>query len=103
MDSSYRQIIKRILKEERMGEDTLVKLLNWYESWTNKTTSYVAEQKYAEIIGTHFKVGLGLFSAMKSMLKHHPEYREQLSSKFETLRSKLLTIQDARKSFDKLK
>jgi len=56
MDASYRQIIKRIIKEERMSEETLTKLLNWYDRWNNKLSELVINQKYAEIIDSHFKV-----------------------------------------------
>ena len=85
-----------------MGEDTLIKLLRWYDNWTSKLDGYIASQKYAEIIDSHFKVGVGLLTSMKSMLKQNPGNKE-LRDKFETLRSKLITIHNARKSFDTMK
>jgi len=102
MDASYRQIIKRIIKEERMSEETLTKLLNWYDRWNNKLSELVINQNYAEIIDSHFKVGLGLLSSMKSRMKD-PDNKKLLTEKFEILRSKLVIINNARKSFDAMK
>lgn len=86
-----------------MGEDTLIKLLRWYETWNSKLTEYITAQKYAEIIDSHFRNGVGLLSSMKSIMKHRPEHKEELKEKFEILRSKLVTIHNARKSIDTMK
>lgn len=86
-----------------MGENnTLIKLLRWYDSWENKLNEYVTNKDYAKIIDIHFKTGLGLFSAMKKILKSHPEYKQELKEKYELLHNKLIIINNARKTFDNI-
>lgn len=103
MDSSYRQIIKRILKEEKMGDQTLTRLLSWYDTWNKKLGEYIIAEDFAKIIDSHFKSGLALFSSIKRVMKTSPETKEVLTEKLETLRSKLLTINKSRKSIESLK
>ena len=103
MDSSYRQIIKRIIKEETVSKDKLSRLLDWYDSWDDKLSQYITNQEYSKIIDIHFKVGVGLYSAMKSVIKLNPTSTDLLDEKINTLREKLVTISNVIKSIDNLK
>ena len=103
MDSHYRKIIKRILTEEKMGDQTFTRLLEWYNTWNKKLSDLVAAEDYSKIIDLHFKTGLGLLNAMRNVMKNHPEYRNELREKFEVIKSKLIVINNARKSIDTIK
>lgn len=103
MSSHYRQIIKRILTEEKMGEQTFNRLLEWYDTWNKKLSDLVAAEDYGKIVDLHFKTGLGLLNAMRNVMKNHPEHKEELKEKFETVKSKLIVINNARKSIDTIK
>jgi hypothetical protein len=103
MNSSYRQIIHRILKEERMAESSIARLLEWYKSWDTKLAQSITEGDYAKIIDTHFKNGLYLLSALKNVSKKSPELKETLKEETEMVRSKLITINKARGLINSIK
>ena len=103
MDSSYRQIIKRILKEATMSKDKLTRLLDWYDDWNDKLNQYIMNQEHSKIVDTHFKVGVGLYSALKSVIKIDSTSADLLTDKMNTLRNKLVVINKAIKSIDSLK
>ena len=73
MDSSYRQIIHRILKEEIMSESAVARLLEWYRTWNDKLSQSIAEGDYAKVIDTHFRTGVYLLSALKNASKSFPD------------------------------
>jgi len=103
MDSSYRRIIKKILKEETMSGNTLTRLLEWYDSWNKKLSEYIIAENYSKIVDIHFKTGLGLLASMRGAMKNHPDLTNELKGRFGVLRSKLIVINDVRKSIDTLK
>lgn len=102
MNSSYRQIIYKILNEEKkVGENNLTRILEWYETWNNKVTNLIVEGEYDKVIGVQFKVGMGLLNAMKVYLK--TQKNTDIKEKFETLKNKLIVINNSRKLIDTLK
>lgn len=103
MDSSYRQIIHRILKEERMAENSIARLLEWYKSWDSKLAQSIADGDYAKIMDSHFKNGLYLLSAMKNVSKSSPDIKETLKEETEIVKTKLIIINNARKLIDSMK
>lgn len=103
MNSSYREIIHKILKEERVAENSIVRLLEWYQSWDTKISQSIAEGDYAKVIDTHFKNGLYLLSAMKSISKSSPQVKNSLKEEIEIVRSKLIIINNARGLIDSMK
>ena len=86
-----------------MSGNTLTRLLEWNDSWDKKLSEYIIAEDYPKVVGNHFKVGLGLLTTMKNTIKNHPEVKSQLKEKFEFLKSKLIVINEARKSIDTLK
>jgi hypothetical protein len=98
-----KDIIKKILIEEKMGQDTLGRLLQWYDTWTSKLAEYVAANDYSKIIDIHFKNGIGLLSSIKNTIKNNPELESELKEKFEILKSQLIVINNSRKLIDTLK
>jgi hypothetical protein len=102
MDSSYRQIIHRILKEEIMSESAVARLLEWYRTWTDKLSQSITEGDYAKVIDTHFRTGVYLLSALKNASKS-PELKSILKEELDMVRTKMIIIQNARKSFDSMK
>lgn len=86
-----------------MGEQTFNRLLTWYDTWNRKLGEFVVAEDYCKIVDSHFKTGLGLLNSMKNIMKNHPEHKEELKDKFETLKSKLIVINNTRKSIDTLK
>jgi len=102
MDSSYRQIIYRIIKEEIMGENAVARLLEWYRTWNDKLSQSIAEGDYAKVIDTHFRTGVYLLSALKNASKS-PELKQTLKEELDMVRTKMIIIQNARKSFDSMK
>lgn len=103
MGSSYRQIIHRIIKEEIMSKNTIARLLQWYKLWNDKLSQSISEGDYAKVIDTHFKTGVYLLSALKNATKSSNQMRETLKEELEVVRSKMIIIQNARKSFDSMK
>jgi hypothetical protein len=103
MDRQYKQIIKQILTEEIMGEQTFNRLLEWYDTWNKKLSESVVAEDYCKVVTTQFKTGLGLLTSMKTVMRNHPEYKPQLKEKFETVKSKLIVINNVRKSIDTIK
>lgn len=102
MNSTYRQIIYKILKEEKkVGENNLTKILEWYEAWNNKITNLIVNGEYDKVISIQFKVGVTLLNAMKVYLK--TQKNTELKEKFETLKNKLIVINNSRKLIDTLK
>ena len=98
MNFSTRRVIIKILKEERMGESNLDKILHWYESWNDRLNDYVSEKNYTKIIDSHFKIGIGLLTSMKTVSNENPELKE----KIDVLKNKLITINEIRKMIDNL-
>ena len=86
-----------------MGDQTFTRLLEWYNTWNKKLSDLVAAEDYSKIIDLHFKTGLGLLNAMRNVMKNHPEHKEELKEKFEVIKSKLIVINNARKSIDTIK
>jgi hypothetical protein len=103
MSSSYRQIIYKILKEEKMSENSIARLLEWYKSWDSKLTQSITDGDYAKVIDTHFKNGVYLLSALKNAAKNSSELRETLKEEIEIVRTKVIVIYEARKSIDTIK
>lgn len=103
MDSSYRQIIHRILKEERMAENSIARLLEWYRTWNDKLSQSIINGDYTKTLDVHFKSGLYLLSALKNVTKNSPELKETLKEELETVRSKMISLNQAKKIIDSTK
>lgn len=86
-----------------MSKDKLTRLLDWYDDWNDKLNQYITNQEHSKIVDTHFKVGVGLYSAFKSVIKIDPTSADLLTDKMNTLRNKLVVINKAIKSIDNLK
>jgi sulfur relay (sulfurtransferase) DsrC/TusE family protein len=102
MNLSYRRIIHKVIKEEIMSENAIARLLEWYRNWNDKLSQSISEGDYAKIIDTHFKTGVYLLSALKNASKS-PELREVVKEELDMVRTKMIIIQKARKSFDSMK
>lgn len=85
-----------------MSENAIARLLEWCKSWNGKLSQSISEGDYAKVIDTHFKTGVYLLSALKNASKS-PELKNILKEELSMVRSKLITIQNARKSFDSMK
>lgn len=86
-----------------MSENTIARLLQWYKLWNDKLSQSISEGDYAKVIDTHFKTGVYLLSALKNATKSSNQMRETLKEELEVVRSKMIIIQNARKSFDSMK
>jgi hypothetical protein len=102
MDSD-REIIRKIIKEEIMGENTIARLLDWYKSWDDKLTKSINENDYAKVFDSHFKTGLYLLSSLKSAIKNNPELKNNFRNEIEMVRTKLITLNKAKKLIESLK
>ena len=85
-----------------MSESAVARLLEWCRSWNDKLSQSIKDGDYAKVIDTHFKTGVYLLSALKNASKS-PELRTILSEDLEMVRTKMIIIQNARKSFDSMK
>lgn len=99
MDSSYRQIIHRIIKEEIMSENVIARLLEWYKSWNEKLTQSIEAGDYTKTLDLHFKSGAYLLSNLKRVSMTNPELKEE----FEIVRSKMISLNQAKKLIDSTK
>lgn len=86
-----------------MSKNTIARLLQWYKLWNDKLSQSISEGDYAKVIDTHFKTGVYLLSALKNATKSSNQMRETLKEELEVVRSKMIIIQNARKSFDSMK
>lgn len=100
MGLSYKQIIRRILKEENMGEMSMTQLLEWYETWNDKLNQSVEDGDYTMVMNTHLKSGFYLLSTLKNTIKNNPDYKEKLEEELYLVRSKMIMINNARKLID---
>ena len=95
---SYRYIIHKILKEERVEERTMVRLLSRNQEWNEKLSELSTAGNYPEIVEKHFRNGLILVMDMKGLIeKETPEVKKQLKPKIEEINRKLSIINEARK------
>jgi hypothetical protein len=85
-----------------MGENAVARLLEWYRTWNDKLSQSIAEGDYAKVIDTHFRTGVYLLSALKNASKS-PELKQTLKEELDMVRTKMIIIQNARKSFDSMK
>jgi len=86
-----------------MSENAIARLLQWYKLWNDKLSQSISEGDYAKVIDTHFKTGVYLLSALKNATKNSSQMKETLKEELEVVRSKMIIIQNARKSFDSMK
>lgn len=86
-----------------MSEISTTRLLDWYKTWNEKLSQSIAKGEYAKVIDIHFKNGIFLLTALKNAIKNNPELKEILKEEIDMVRSKMIIIQNARKSFDSLK
>ena len=86
-----------------MSENAIARLLQWYKLWNDKLSQSISEGDYAKVIDTHFKTGVYLLSALKNAAKSSNQMKETLKEELEVVRSKMIIIQNARKSFDSMK
>lgn len=103
MDSSHRQIIHRILKEEIMSEISIARLLEWYKTWNDKLDQSIKDGDYTKVMNTHLKNGFYLLSALKNAIKDNPDYKEKLTEELDLVRSKMIMLNNARKLIDGIK
>ena len=100
---SYRYIIHKILKEERVEERTMVRLLDRFNEWNEKLSTLINAANYSEIVEKHFRAGLILMMDMKSLTEREtPEVKKELNPKLQVLSRKLNGINDARKLLSNL-
>ena len=95
---SYRYIIHKILKEERVEERTMVRLLSRNRDWNERLSELSINANYSEIIEKHFRSGLTLMIDMKGLVeKETSEVKKELKPKMDELNKKLTIINEARK------
>jgi hypothetical protein len=85
-----------------MSESAVARLLEWYRTWNDKLSQSITEGDYAKVIDTHFRTGVYLLSALKNASKS-PELKSILKEELDRVRTKMIIIQNARKSFDSMK
>ena len=103
MDSSYRQIIHRIIKEEIMSENAVARLLEWYRSWNDKLNQSIQNGDYTKALDLHFKSGAYLLTSLKKMSESSPELKKTFGEEYEIVRSKMVSLNQARKLIDSIK
>lgn len=86
-----------------MGENTIARLLDWYKSWDDKLTKSINENDYAKVFDSHFKNGLYLLSSLKNVTKTNPELKTTFKNEIEMVRTKLITLNKAKKLIEGLK
>jgi len=102
MSWSYRRIIHKVIKEEIMSENAIARLLGWYKTWNDKLSQSISDGDYTKVMDVHFKTGLYLLSALKNASKS-PELRETLKEELETVRSKMIVLNNVKKTIDSIK
>lgn len=85
-----------------MSENAVARLLEWCRTWNDKLSQSIEEGNYAKVIDTHFRTGVYLLSALKNASKS-PELKQTLKEELDMVRTKMIIIQNARKSFDSMK
>ena len=86
-----------------MSENVIARLLEWCRTWNDKLSQSIKEGDYTKVMDTHFKTGVYLLSALKNTTKSSPEMKEILREELEMVRSKMISLNQAKKIIDSTK